>query len=110
MDVVQHGVIHSNHIHQLQGVALFVRLDGVREGYLPLELFLAAEVHEDLIFDAPGGVGGQTRPLLRVEAGDALDEPDGADGDQVLLVGALGVVFFGRLKQKEEFSRSKTTP
>ena len=108
--VLQHGVVHPHHVHQLQGVALLVRLDGVGEGDLPLELFLAAEVHEDLVFDAPGGVGGQAGALVGVEAGDPLDEADGADGDQVLLVGALGVVFFGRVKQKEEFSRSKTTP
>lgn len=24
MDVLQHGVVHSNHIHQLQGISLFV--------------------------------------------------------------------------------------
>ena len=110
VDVVQHGVVHAHHVHQLEGVALLVRLDGVRQGALPLELFLAAEVLENFIFNATGGVGGQAGALLRVKAGDALDEADGADGDQVLLVGALGIVFLEQVKQKEEFARSKMTP
>ena len=71
---------------------------------------MAAEEHKDLIFDTPGGVSGQADIFLRLVAGDPLDEPDGPDGDQVVLVYALGVVLFGRVKQKEEFSRSKTTP
>ena len=62
------------------------------------------------IFNTPGGVGGQPGALLRVKAGDPLDEADGADGDEILLIGALGIVLFEQVKQKEEFSRSKTTP
>lgn len=93
VDIVQHGVIHAHHIHQLEGIALLVCLNGIRQRDFSLELFLAAEVHENFVFNAAGGVGGQAGALLRVEAGDALDEADGADGDQVLLIGALGIVF-----------------
>ena len=67
----------------------------------------AAPLREDSIFNAPGGIGGQPGPLGGVEAGDALDEADGSDGNQVLLIGALGVVFFGRVKQREESARLK---
>ena len=49
VDVVQHGVVHAHHVHQLEGVALLVRLDGVGQGHLALELLLAAEVHQHLI-------------------------------------------------------------
>ena len=100
VDVVQHGVIHPHHVHQLQGVALFVGVDGVGEGHLALELLLAAEIHQDLIFNAPGGVGGQPGALRRVKAGDPLDEADGPNGDQVLLIGALGIVFLKGLLQE----------
>ena len=110
VEIVQHGIVHPHHVHQLQGVALFVRVNGVRKRYLPLQFFLAAKIHEDLIFDTPGDIGGQTRAFGRVKAGDALDEPDGADGDQILLIGALRVVFLEQVKQKEEFARSKMTP
>ena len=94
VEVLQHGVVHPHDVHELEGVSVLVGVDGVGEGHLPLELFLTPEVHEDFVFDAPGGVGGQAGPFGGVEAGDALDEADGADGNQVLLVGALGVVFF----------------
>ena len=94
VEILQHGVIHPYHVHQLQGVALLVRVDGIRQGDLTLELFLAAEVHQDLVFNTPGGVGGQSGALLWVKAGDPLDEADGADGDEILLIGALGIVLF----------------
>ena len=101
VEVLQHGVIHTHHIDQLQGIALLVVFNGVRQRDLPLELLLAPEVHEDFIFNAPGGIGGKPGPLGGVKAGNALDEANGANGDQVLLVGALGVIFFGRVKQRE---------
>lgn len=91
--VLQHGVVHAHHVHELEGVAVLVGVDGVGEGDFPLELFLAAEVHEDFVFNAPGGVGSEAGPLGWVEAGDAFNQSDGADGNQVLLVGVLGVVF-----------------
>ena len=108
VEVLQHGVVHPHDVHELEGVSVLVGVDGVGEGHLPLELFLTPEVHEDFVFDAPGGVGGQAGPFGGVEAGDALDETDGADGNQVLLVGALGVVLFGRVKQKEKNSGNPT--
>ena len=54
-------------------------------------------MHQNLIFHTPGGIGGQPGPLGAVKAGDPLDQPDGADGDQILLVRGNGVVFFGGL-------------
>ena len=62
---------------------------------------------EDCIFNTTGCVSGESGPFGRVEAGDSLDQPNGADGDEVVLVGVLGVIFFGRVKQREGFSRLK---
>ena len=45
MEVFQHRIIYTNHIHQLQGIAFFVGINGVRQGDLPLQLFLTAKVH-----------------------------------------------------------------
>ena len=101
VQVLQHGVLHPHHVQQEEALPVLVRLQRVRQGHLPLQLPLGAEVHQDLIFDAPGGVGGQPRPLGGVVAGDPLDEADGADGDQIVLVRALGVILFGRVKRKE---------
>lgn len=110
VQLLQHVVVHRNHIHQREGAPVPARLQRLCEGYFPLQLLLGPEVHENLVFNTPAGVGGQPDIFIRLKGGDPLDESDGADGDQVVLVPGLGVVFFGRLKQKEEFSRSKTTP
>lgn len=45
MDIVKHRVIYAYNIHQLQGVSLLVGLNGIRQGYLALQLFLTAKIH-----------------------------------------------------------------
>ena len=49
VEVLQHGVIHTYHIHQLEGIAFLVGVNGIREGYLSLQFLLTAEIHQDLI-------------------------------------------------------------
>ena len=107
---LHHGVLHPYHIQEEQAVPVLICLQRIGEGYLPLKFFLGAEVHQDFIFNTPGRIGGKPRPFVWVVTGNALDEPDGANGDEILLIRCLGIIFFGRVKQKEEFSRSKTTP
>ena len=67
-------------------------------------------MHQDLIFYAPGGVGGQAGAFGGIKGGDSLDEPDGADGDQILLIGSIGIVFFARLKLAEGKIASNFAP
>ena len=47
---------------------------------------------EDSILNTSRGVGGESCAFGVVKGRDGLDEADGADGDQILLVGSLGVV------------------
>ena len=49
VEIFQHGVVHPYHVHQLQGVALFVCINGVGQGDLPLQFLLTAKIHQDLI-------------------------------------------------------------
>lgn len=86
VQILQHVVFHADDIHQGEGAAVPVAVQGVREGDLSLELPLGAEVHQDFIFNAPAGIGGQPDIFIRFEGGDALDEPDGPNGDQVVLI------------------------
>lgn len=52
----------------------------------------SAPLCEGCILNTSGGVGSQTDVFFRFIAGDALDQADRSDGDQVLLVHGLGVV------------------
>lgn len=92
IQLLQHVVIHADGIQKGQGVPIPVPVDGVGQGHLTLELPLGAEVHQDFILNAPGGVSSQADILVRLEGADALDQADGADGNQVVLVAVGGVV------------------
>lgn len=74
IQIVQHIVVHADDVHQGEGAAVPVCLQRVRQGYLPLELFPAAEVHQNFIcyplLTAPQG------PLLLLLQGFPLfDRP-----------------------------------
>lgn len=45
MKVFQHSVVHADNIHELEGISVLIGVNGVGEGNLSLELFLAPEVH-----------------------------------------------------------------
>ena len=65
---------------------------------------------EDSIFNASCRIGGKLDALVGIKRIDGFDETDGADRNQIVLIAVVGIIFLGRVKQKEEFSRSKTTP
>ena len=54
------------------------------------------------IFNTPCRICCKARALFRVESRDALDESNGADGDQVLLIGGLRVVFLHNVRYEAE--------
>ena len=110
VQLLQHVVIHADHVHERQGVAVAVGIQGVGQGHLGGQLPPGAEVHEDLVLNAPAGIGGQPDVLLRLEGGDALDEPDGADGDQVILVPALGVVLLDDMRHQAQVVLDEDVP
>lgn len=110
LQVLQQGIVPAYHIADRQISAIAVGLDGIAERYLPLQLTPRPKVHEDLILNASAGVGSKADTPVWFEGIHRFDQADGTDGDQILLFLCLGIVFFGRLKQKEKFSRSKTTP
>lgn len=92
LQLLQHGVLLAHHVAEVQGVTLRTDVQRVAEGHLPLHLPLGAEVHEDLILNAPAGIGGELDALVRAEGVHRLDQPDGADGDEILLIGGLSVI------------------
>ncbi len=81
IQVLQHVVVHRNHIHKRQRPSIPRRLQSLCEGYLPLKLPLGPEMHQNLILNAPAGVGGQAHIFIRLECGDPLDQSNRANGN-----------------------------
>ena len=94
LDCAQPFVLAADHILQGEGIAVAVGFERVGQRQFARRLALVPEVHEQLVLDALGGVGGKADALVRAERADCFDQPDGADRDQVVLLGAGGVVFF----------------
>ena len=67
-----------------------------------LQLPLGAEVHQDLVFDTAGGIGGQAHVLVRLEGTDPLDQSDGADGDQIVLIPVGRIVLFHDVRHQAQ--------
>ena len=105
LQVIQHGVAFAHHIADGQVAAVAVCFEGIAEGYLALQLFPRTKVHQDFIFNTPAGVCCQTDALVGLEGVHGLDEADRADGDQILLLFGLRVVFFEDAVSKANLSR-----
>ena len=106
LQLLQHGVLLAHHVAEIQGIPLGARLQRVAERHLPLHLPLRPKMHEDFILNTPAGVGRQLDAPVGAEGVHRLDEPYGADGDQILLIGRLGVVFLEDASLKANLPRS----
>lgn len=90
----QHIVIHANGIHQRQRVPVSVTVNGIGQRYLPLRFTLSPKVHQNLIFNTAGRISGKAYLFVRLKGTDPLDETDGSNGDQIILISIGGIVFF----------------
>lgn len=106
LQLLQHGVLLAHHVAEVQGISLRPRLDGVRQRHLALQLPLRPKMHQDLIFNTSAGVGGEADALVGAERVHRLDQSDGADGDQILLIVRLRVVLFEDAFLKANLPRS----
>lgn len=59
-------------------------------------------MHEDLIFDASAGIGSQPDILIRFKSCYPFDETDGSDGNKIILVSGLGIVFFDNMRHQAQ--------
>lgn len=110
IQLLQHIVVHADGVHQRQGVAVPIPVNGIRQGDLPLQLPLGAEVHQDLVFDTAGGIGGQAHVLVRLEGADPLDQSDGADGDQIVLIPVGRIVLFHDVRHQAQVVLDEDVP
>ena len=51
-------------------------------------------MHEDFIFNAARGVSGQFNIFIGIKGAHRFHQPDGADGNKILLIARQGVIFF----------------
>ena len=77
-------LVGAQHVGQKQLVALAVGVQRLVDAGLLAAVAALAKKHKYLVFDAAAGVGGQLDVLGGHKGVHRLDEPDGADGDDVL--------------------------
>ena len=65
---------------------------------------------EDSIFNAAAGVGRKPRPAAGIKGVHRLHEPDGADGNKVLLISRQGVVFFYDVRYQPQIVADQLFP
>ena len=92
-----------HHIHQRQRRSIGAGFYHIRQGHILAGLALGTKMHQDLIFHTPGGVGSQPCPFGNIKGGDPLDQSDGANGYQILLLRRVGVVFLVGVRLAEIF-------
>ena len=71
--------------------------------------FLAAKVHQDLIFNAPARIGRKADALIRFIGIDALYQSYRADGDKIVNVLVL-IVFLDYVRDKTQIVFNKRVP
>ena len=92
VDLVVDVAFICQNVLEREGVAVLVCVDGIAHEDVLRKFAPAAEVHEDFIFNAPARIGSEFGALFAVEGGNGLNEPDGPDGDEIVLILEAGVI------------------
>ena len=80
--------LRPQHVGQQQLIAVPVGVQRLVKGQLRLLGGYFAQVHQNLVLNAPAGVGRQLDALGGLVGPHRLDESDGPDGNQVLDIDA----------------------
>ena len=75
-------------------MAVLIGINRIGDGHILRGFFAGPEMHQNFIFNTPRRIGSQTDALCIIKGTHRLNQPDGADGNQVVLVAHRGVVFF----------------
>ena len=110
VELLQQVLLPRHHILDRQGPAIGPRLDQIGQRHVLTALAPAAKIHQNLIFNAPRRIGRQLDVLIHPVGADGFDEPDGPDGDQILLVRFAGVVFFHDMRHQTQVPLDEDVP
>ena len=92
----------AENIRKEKLVPIPVNIERFVDRHLVFQRLAFAQVHQNFIFDAARSVGGKFDSPARAEGVDRLDQADGADGDQVLLIAGLGIILFDDVRHQAE--------
>ena len=98
-------LLRVDHVHERKRCAVLACFNALGKRNIRGRLLLRPKIHQDFILNTSSSVCGKPCALAGIERGDALDKADGADGNEVLLIGRLRVILLIRMKQKESRSR-----
>ena len=85
----------SKNIGEKKLISIPVNIERFIDGDLQFGLVIPAQIHEDLVFNTTGGIGGKFDIFLWIEGIDCFDQSNCADGDQVFYA-YTGIVKFFR--------------
>ena len=100
--LAHHILVAAEDVRQQQLVAVAVHIQRLVKAGLLAAVGGLAQVHQDLVADAAAGVGGQLDAAFRREGVHGLDQPDGADADQVLGGHTAVLVLFGKVHHQPQ--------
>ena len=93
-------IFAADDILQCQRIAVAIGFQRVGQRQLARVFSFLTEVHQQLVLNAFGGIGRQTDAFIRTEGVDRFDQSNRANGNQVILLGAGGIVFLKGLLQE----------
>ena len=93
MGLLKQILVAGEHIHHAEAGTVLTRFNGIGQGNIPGAFPLGAEIHENFVLNTSPRIGGQPRPLAPVKGGDGLNEPNGANGDEIILIRRGRIVF-----------------
>lgn len=100
-------------VHVGDVIPLAVGAHGILQRHVPLPLPAGTQGHEDLIFNAPCGIGAQRGGLsgggdgVGLEAVHCFDQADHPDGDQIVRAAAGHLVLAGDVADQAQVMRDE---
>ena len=103
-------IIRSHDIHQRQRISVLICIDGIVERHILSAFLVVSKIHQDLVFDTARGITGKLDVFIRIKGVDRFDQPDSADRDQIVLIGACLIILFDDMRNQTQIVFNKDIP
>ncbi|MMZ63971.1 hypothetical protein D1872_262630 [compost metagenome] len=95
-------VLRPQHIGQQKLVSVPIDIERLVKRHLRPYFAVAAQIHQNFIFDTAGGIRRQFDFLLGIKRVDRLDQSDRTDGNQILDIDARILELSGDINDQSE--------